>query len=28
VGHSIQDEFSGQLTDTAPIAHIVDGQFS
>jgi len=28
MGHSIQDKFSGQLTDKAPIAHVVDGQFS
>ena len=28
VGHSVQNEFSGQLADTAPIARIIDGQFS
>ena len=28
VGHSIQDKFSGQLADTAPISHIIDGQLS
>jgi len=28
MGYSIQDKFSGQLADTAPIEHVVDGQFS
>jgi len=28
VGHSVQNMFSGQLADTAPIAHTIDGQFS